>query len=682
MTSVTINPEIIFQETRNKLVVALFDLAEIAEDRGTEVIIRQNKTEVHEKLDKLLRERADNVQKKEAFKLAVVGEFNAGKSTFINALLERQIVSISWKPTTAAKTILRYGEPERFKVTYLPELNQPPVIRESNNLFEDLANFTSDPSMGDDEARLRGTKKSLAELVKEVEVWCYSKFLKDREIEVIDTPGLGSVFEAHKEVTYGLIPEVDATMFLFPMDPGVGEEDILFLQFVRQYVNRMFFVMTKADTAGSEEEKQERADFNRTTIEIKTGIEIENKKIYPVSAKLQLERPDSKDSGFPDVVEELISFLVSSSGVARLEVPFEFARENWAVLKDEVDRDVRSVDQSLQSLKDELAQLNSEKVAIEHTKNELLSDISARVQDMILSATEGIDDLPLRLQMKVENAVQSYGIKELRHLDKNLQIVMQDVINDWVKGKEERFESSVTLLQRHVEKELQRIASRIDAIESGNRSAVTFAGNYTQNMFQQAALKMGVGVMQRAGVGGAVGAGVILGLLVAGFVLPMLLIIGVPIAGAAAMFGKDLFNLSGKFKQEVIRKLREPLPPPNKRNLYETLVHGGFVNGRPQSGLKESMTAAFNSWGSTLKEQTELVVVNLVDSRVRQLEKHIREKETGQWDRQRILDNAQQQLDALQQIERRLIEIEAIMNQMGQGVFGPAGDEGDTEMIE
>src|SRR5437016_3104122 len=183
-----------FNKVRDRLVIILDELAAVAEERDAEEIVRQDRTETRQKLANRLRERAMNVQNKKTFKLAVVGEFNAGKSNFINALLGREILSISWKPSTATKTILTYGKPERFKITYHAGLKRLPEIRESQDLGKDLAEFTSDPAVvSNDREWLEGNVESLAKQIKEVEVWCLADFLQKQEIDIVDTPGLGAV---------------------------------------------------------------------------------------------------------------------------------------------------------------------------------------------------------------------------------------------------------------------------------------------------------------------------------------------------------------------------------------------------------------------------------------------------------------------------------------------------------
>src|SRR3954471_7704515 len=67
-----------------------------------------------------LRIGADLVEKLEAdrFNLVVVGEFNHGKTTFVNALLGANILPVGVTPTTAVIHPLEYAEAPRAEVVY------------------------------------------------------------------------------------------------------------------------------------------------------------------------------------------------------------------------------------------------------------------------------------------------------------------------------------------------------------------------------------------------------------------------------------------------------------------------------------------------------------------------------------------------------------------------------------
>jgi hypothetical protein len=300
-----------FRELRLQVRSVLHALANIAQKQG--IFYQEATDDFQDKktsmqpLEEILQRRA--IQLNRPFRLAVTGEFNAGKSTFINALLDREILSVSWKPTTATKTVLSYGDPECFRVRYRGELEHASEIHESINLREDLAKFTSDPTAGDDKARLKGEVKSLATQIKEVEVWCKADFLNKHEIEIIDTPGLGAVFSVHEDIVYNLVPDVDAIMFLFSTDPGIGLDDVIFMHYARKYVKHIFFIMSKCDYLKSLTERKECALFNQKTIQIRVGIpEEEMGPVYTISSREKIEGLGLTE--FPKVIGDLEKILV------------------------------------------------------------------------------------------------------------------------------------------------------------------------------------------------------------------------------------------------------------------------------------------------------------------------------------------------------------------------------------
>src|SRR5579863_9780788 len=95
-----------FRERKLDVGVGLQQLADIATSLGAKTL--------HDRVNK------DLVRKLEEdrFHLVVVGEFNHGKSTFVNALLGEKVLPVGVTPTTAAIHHIRYAEhPEATVVT-------------------------------------------------------------------------------------------------------------------------------------------------------------------------------------------------------------------------------------------------------------------------------------------------------------------------------------------------------------------------------------------------------------------------------------------------------------------------------------------------------------------------------------------------------------------------------------
>ncbi|MDJ0594129.1 MAG: dynamin family protein [Pleurocapsa sp. MO_226.B13] len=687
----------LFQETRDGLYEVLNQLAGIAEERQEKILsfvkvdtgsLNANQELNRQSLADILRERAENVRKKHAFRLAVVGEFNAGKSTIINALLGKEILSVSCQPTTAAVTTLRFNEKEQFKVTYQPEYQaqHPTITQESTDLFQDIAKYTSDPAQSKDlgVSILKGEEVSLAEKIKEVEVWCNADFLRDRqiEIEIIDTPGLGSVFAAHKTVTYSLIPQVDATLFLFSHD-GIGEGDLAFLTFLREHVNQMLFVMTKIDQVRDQKELEDSLDFNQNIITTKVDkINIQN--IYPVSAVNALDGL-YEESGFLEFKQALERFLIKSSGVARLQIPLQVADLHLKTLQRDVDRDIEVANKSLKKVQEDKETLEQQKQHINQRKQDLMRDIHDTIKDMLDDAMHGIDLLDTQIQMAVERQVDVYGVKDFFKVDKHIPCIFKEEIDKWITKKEERFQNKAELLYGRIEENLRVMLGILESIGSSTSQnkgtdVVTpqIKGVFTKGILQ---------VTQSAAVNTATSASTGLtlsSLLFAIGVSPILdsLITQQMVMGAGAvavpilvlipllLTMRTIIQQAFGFKKKLVVNIKKAMTenmPNNSINIYKAVVEGYIDNkGIPQPGLREIVVNSFNAWSNQLKENVELVVTNNVDSHNESLEKRIRKEERGEWNPENNIKTYNQQKEVLLKTEKRLIELKTIIQKLSE----------------
>src|SRR5690349_11632483 len=102
------------------------------------------------------------------FLLVVVGEFNSGKSSFINALIGERVLPEGVTPTTSQVNLLRFG----------PQPSRRPYPKE--------------PEM--------------------VEVIHPAAFLQ--EISIVDTPGTNAVIERHQLLTEEFVPRSDMVLFV------------------------------------------------------------------------------------------------------------------------------------------------------------------------------------------------------------------------------------------------------------------------------------------------------------------------------------------------------------------------------------------------------------------------------------------------------------------------------------
>ena len=232
-----------------------------------------------------------------AFNLAVVGQFKRGKTSLINALLGADILPVAVVPLTSIATIITYGEALNIKVFFI-EGSTLDITPES------LPDYVTE----------KGNPKNIKD-VGEVIITYPSPYLKEG-VRLIDTPGVGSIYEHNTDVAYRYLPKSDAALFLLSVDQPMSKAELDFLGDVKEYSNKIFFLLNKADYF-SEADLKESIEFSTGVLKEVMGAEV---KIFPVSAKLALDgKLKGSDEllrksclpGFSDVLNE---FLMEEKG--------------------------------------------------------------------------------------------------------------------------------------------------------------------------------------------------------------------------------------------------------------------------------------------------------------------------------------------------------------------------------
>lgn len=196
----------------------------------------------------------------ELFLLVVVGEFNSGKSAFINALLGERLLPEGVTPTTAQIHILKYG----------PEAGR--------------------------------TQGGDALIVRVPIEWM-------QEVNLVDTPGTNAVIQRHQEITEDFVPRADLVLFVTSADRPFSESERAFLTRIRQWGKKIVFVLNKVDLFSNDDELAQVMAFVEQNSRQLLGIEPQ---IYPVSARAGLR---AKQAAAP----EARARLAAASGMAPLE---------------------------------------------------------------------------------------------------------------------------------------------------------------------------------------------------------------------------------------------------------------------------------------------------------------------------------------------------------------------------
>ncbi|HVT06666.1 MAG TPA: dynamin family protein [Polyangia bacterium] len=166
--------------------------------------------------------------------VAVMGEFNAGKSSFVNALCGADVAPTGVTPTTATINVLRYGAAAETRVVRHDGSTEP--VRAA-----DAPTF------------LAGLRDRDARAIRSVDIFLPVEAL--RRVEVVDTPGLNAIRPEHERVAREFLRDADAIVWVFATGQAAKATEREALSVAHAAGKRVVGVVNKIDLAGPGELK-------------------------------------------------------------------------------------------------------------------------------------------------------------------------------------------------------------------------------------------------------------------------------------------------------------------------------------------------------------------------------------------------------------------------------------------
>ncbi len=194
--------------------------------------------------------------------IIVIGQFKRGKSSFINALVEKEILPAGVLPLTSAVTIVEHGQ-ENAEIL----LNDGRKIEAS---LEEISDYI--------------TEEKNPENIKDVKRVVARSHLSSLppNTRVIDTPGIDSTNEHNSSTTFEYLPKADIALLILSAEQPLGASELMFLKQSRSYFSKLMIVVNKVDLVTQAELAKIEAHVQQV---LEKAFTHSNFQIWPVSAK-------------------------------------------------------------------------------------------------------------------------------------------------------------------------------------------------------------------------------------------------------------------------------------------------------------------------------------------------------------------------------------------------------------
>jgi len=171
---------------------------------------------------------AENILKEKFIDIVILGQFKAGKSSFFNSFIEKNILPTGVIPVTSIITRIQYGLEEKAFVLFEDKKRIAVQVNEIGEYITEIKNPEN-------------TKK-----VELVDIML--PYLKQFEgIRFVDTPGIGSIFQHNTETTENWFAEIGIAFVTISSERPLGENELALISEISKHCPKVVILLTKVD---------------------------------------------------------------------------------------------------------------------------------------------------------------------------------------------------------------------------------------------------------------------------------------------------------------------------------------------------------------------------------------------------------------------------------------------------
>ncbi|MCS3682616.1 GTPase Era involved in 16S rRNA processing/archaellum component FlaC [Salinibacter ruber] len=563
--------------------------------------------------------------------VAVVGEINRGKSTFLNALMGEEVFPSRTMVCTAGVTVLDHGEEPRAEVIY------------KDDTTEEIDLSGTEPAQALKEVVSRSNKD--VQDIQVTRVW-YPNPFTGNGLVLVDTPGVNDPDHWREEITYSYLAEADAViMLLDPMQPlSASETEFLDSKILDRSISNLIFVVNKIDDVP----RADREDALERVEEI-LSEHVPNPTVYPVAAKPALEAKQTGDedklkgTGMPEFEKGLMDFLAKGRGGLLLRTKVQKGLDHLAHIQDTVqqrraalDAEKGEVEKRLSDAREQLDRLSRKRDSLEDELEKQQSQIERNLKQVARGRSDYLNN-SLKPAVAGESDAQALQDRALRFQRDSIAAFRGATEDAFDKLLDEYDATSVELAG-----EVRDVLSDLSR-EASNRAQSMRVEREERRPDQSDLEERKTGAAVGASAGAAAGAAVAgelaaIGTIGAGILTGGLgLVVG---AGAAAL----LSNSGGEDEQQSGTQYVNTEEMVNNEQAVKAL--DGFIDrlvssaGPVSKGIVESAKdAVLGPIDQSIQDQRRLL---------RQIQEDLRQTEQDQQSTRDDLRNQEEEVEALQ----------------------------------
>ncbi len=282
------------------------------------------------------------------FMVAVIGEFNAGKSSFVNALIGEKLLPIGITPTTEYIELIRYDE----------QIDRNPTVID-NALREWAHPNTGAPG-----------------------------------VAIVDTPGTGSVFQKHESIAKEFLHRSDLVIFLISAKHAFADTERIYLELAKSYNKKIILVVNQVDLLKPSEQIEVRRFIENQVRETLDFTPL----IFMVSAKDSLDAiakgETQSDAGNISAVKAHLRGVYAEAPIAKQKLMAQLDTVTGIIksYQDGIAQKKSLVSVDITKVKDVQSELEQQSLGLEQRMKEASAEIVAVLETVRSRGINFIDN--------------------------------------------------------------------------------------------------------------------------------------------------------------------------------------------------------------------------------------------------------------------------------------------------